>query len=374
MKDATYRFTRVGRMALAAAIAFGAAACNDTGALTAPVAQADAATAPDGQQLARAFALALRSPEQRIALRDALRDAPYNEHKLVLQEFAATARGQALVDAAAQAAGVEPAQVRAWIATLPQMDLYVPLPQQRRSWQATDDLVVGLNLSVNDTKLTGFDPAGGSHALDARQGVPTRTVVLMAPAEPKVRRADAGARPSRTDVIEPDAVDGPAVTVVGGGPRLSISATYTGAVLYAFHNYLPDGWGGIELMVKTYNTKGGTRLDEEIMGEGGGCGAGIPGCYPDWSYPERQITMGTWIKVWERDSGFPESGGDDFWGEMAFYGYGSTKVHTFWTGCTVAGADSSQYCASWDPNWIFYQTPSVDIVFNHATNGAYDIY
>lgn len=253
-----------------------------------------------GQRLAQAFALALKRPEVRVNVRNAMRDARYNEHKLVLQEYVNTREGRGLVEVAAQATGTTPATIRTWIGQLPAMDFYMPLPEHRRSWRATENLVVGLNLDVDETRLTGYGPDGSVLHLDRRDGIPARAVLIMHPAEPKYVRSDVVQRTQ--EVIEPNALDiarsyQPCPDCGGGG---SFSP-----VLYQFRPYVYDGWGDLELSFKHYNSLN-TKVWEWITSSVN---------WGELRTPNRSTIMGAKVVVSERDSGFPEVTGDDPMGE-----------------------------------------------------------
>lgn len=282
------------------------------------------------QRVARALALAMARPEIRVLVRNAMRESRFNENKLVLQEFAATAQGARLVRAAAQAAGVDEAAVRGWISQIPAMDFYAPLPEHRRGWRATADVLVGANLNPDRMRLTAYGTDGSVHHLDRRDGIPSRPVIILHPAEPKSAVARRGGRDP--EVIDPDASTGMAVmTMDGCDPQTAITecpddgvgsggtggGTYTHR-LVEFTPYVQDGWGDLEVMFKHKNAAG-TNIWEWITSGN------------EWqtSYPNQGTPGGVTVKVWERDSGFPETAGDDPLGaatiaprQTVTYGYG----------------------------------------------------
>lgn len=359
----------VAALALASAVLAG---CDTSESLTGAAAHPgmSAATAADhGQQLARALAAAMGEPQVRAQVMSAMRDSRFREHKLVLQEFLNAPRGRPVLAKVAQAAGVSTSTVQGWASTLPSMDLYVPLEVHRRGWKGTDDFVVGLNMDTDDPTLTGYRPDGSTVRLDARAGAPALAVVLLHPAEPKYQRGKDMPELADLDVVGTDPEAPPCDRECGGEEESG--TRYTGGEVHGFKNYIADGWGAVELMVKTYPYSGGSRIDEQSMSEGGAClGTSQDFCYPEWAYPHRNIGMGSYIKVWERDSGTPEWGDDDYWGDATFTGY--KQVHRFWAPCTITGANSTPYCATYDPNWMFHSSPSVDIVFWHITSGWHD--
>lgn len=140
------------RIPLATCAMLLAVGCSDTDRSTplSPEPHQKSWTAPEiaqaevtAQKLARVFAAAMREPEVRVHVRNAMRASPYNEHKLVLQEFARTASGRILVKNASQVSGVSAAEIDAWIASLPDMDFYAPFREQRLTWRGSADVAVG---------------------------------------------------------------------------------------------------------------------------------------------------------------------------------------------------------------------------------------
>jgi hypothetical protein len=340
---------RLGRpvLAVVGGLTFALSACADARTPLDPGGEPPfhgtaATTSETGQQLARALALAMRDPGVRGLLRDAWRDSRFSEHKLVLHELAATREGQRLVAAAAASAGVDPSVVQGWILALPPLDFYVPVREHRRGWRGGRDVVVGLNLEVDDPRLTAYASDGSIVSLDRRDGVPARTVVILHPAEPKLVRVGGPAaggdviespeEPSAsiasecmTDplgagpVLEPEAFDAGTMEVGDPSCNVNIGGEYSGAVLDSYIGRVPDGWGDLEVMVKHYVVHAdGTRTkvwrDPDFKYSGTSM--------EEIAYPRARAVMGNLIRVWEVDSGIPEVTGDDFWGETQPAGYG----------------------------------------------------
>lgn len=187
------------RLVLGLGVALAAAACSDgtqdptasTLQPASPAARSAAATPEVEAELrhvASAIAAALGEPDVRLAVRDAMRDSPWDAHQLVLQEFAGTAQGRLLVDAAARAAGETPERFAARVAALPPLDFYAPFEQHRTSWRGTPGVVVAatLNAESGATYRYGVDgrsvPVAGGHA------APAYPVLALNPAEAKARR------------------------------------------------------------------------------------------------------------------------------------------------------------------------------------------
>lgn len=166
------------------------AACADQTPTAAPA-------SPDGTAptalLSRGIALALQDAPRREALRDAFRESPLTEHKLILQDFVGTPRGAALVRTAAARLGVPESELRAGIAGLPRMDLYVPGREDRLAWQAEGNVAVFATVERSDD-LTGYTPAGA--AVRAPRSLSGTDVVeiVFHPAESSSYRIDPQAR------------------------------------------------------------------------------------------------------------------------------------------------------------------------------------
>jgi hypothetical protein len=150
------------------------------------------------QRVSRAVAVALASEDARMEVRDAMRDSPWNSHKLVLHDFLASEGAQAFASRAAGAAGQTRQQFLATVASLPALDFYLPRREQRQAWSGTAGVVVGAALNVE---------SGVIHRFDAR-GLPLRAasvgdapLMALIPAESKARRQNPQPR-GRGEVVE----------------------------------------------------------------------------------------------------------------------------------------------------------------------------
>jgi hypothetical protein len=110
--------------------------------------------------VARALALALADADLRLALRDAMRDSPWDVHQVSFQELTATEAGEGLLSRTAAAAGETPAAFRARLAVLPDLALYMPSREQRRSWRGDAELVVTAGLELERSASYSFGPDG----------------------------------------------------------------------------------------------------------------------------------------------------------------------------------------------------------------------
>lgn len=162
------------------------------------------ANAASSKRVAHAFSRALANPARRSDLLEALRASPYNEHKLVLQEFVATPAGQTLVAEAASVAKLTPAELATMIAELPTLDLYVPSRAQRETWRGDEKIIVAIEMGGSRARLSGFDTNGrGAERRFGGSDHPGNgpVVILMHHAEPKGVRA-AGRSTGAGNVIQ----------------------------------------------------------------------------------------------------------------------------------------------------------------------------
>lgn len=270
------------------------AGCSDTGTLTgvspATAVRERAAAEPQdaAHQVARAIALALAQPAMRAAVRDGMRDSRLVDHKLVLQDFVESARGRALVAAAAAATHADAESLLAGIRALPRLDFYLPFRAHRITWRATNDVVVGVAFEKFAPSIQAFATDGSArtlHLSDADAGAP---VIVLHPAEIALARPasmrsaggetvqDAGengtvrwttpaaaAAPASTSTLEPgapnflyDTCDPDGLTLCDYGPVGTTStggSVPPGVYLVAWDAARGDGWwGSLELQFRSY--------------------------------------------------------------------------------------------------------------------------
>ena len=83
--------------------------------------------------------------------------------------------------------------------------------------------------------------------------------------------------------------------------------------------YVSDGWGDNEIMFKHYTDKNVQNKIWEWVDSGAYWGQG--------ESADQATTLGysnTVVRVWERDAGFPETGGDDYVGGGYLENYSTT--------------------------------------------------
>jgi hypothetical protein len=174
-------------------VALAAAGCD---AFTAPGAINPAAEAPAGANAAeaelrlvsKALATALNRQNVRVAVRDAMRDSPWDVHQISLREYLDSPAGGVLLAAAARAAGEAPAAFAARVRALPDLDFYVPSREQRKMWTGAGSVVLAAALDPEDGQVFGFGPDGRSVAEPLGAGGAGHTVMLLHPAESRGRR------------------------------------------------------------------------------------------------------------------------------------------------------------------------------------------
>lgn len=137
------------------------ASCSDTSPLVAPVERAKPVTALTGESpladtLARALALAMADPKVREQVRDDLRDAPTKRHAIHLRSYLRGARGRILAAAAGRQIGRSVDQFLALEAQLPVLEMVMPRPMDRTTWEATPDILVfGTSAGLADRYKAG---------------------------------------------------------------------------------------------------------------------------------------------------------------------------------------------------------------------------
>ena len=138
-----------------------------------------------------AFARAMEDGQVRLAVRDAMRASRVSEHKLVLQEYVRTQSGRLLVETAARAAGKTPEALLAEIGRLPEMDFYVPVREQRLTWQGGERVAV-VGSTEDDARLfPGFDARGRAVTQRGRAAMPNvDALFVLHPAETKHLRVN----------------------------------------------------------------------------------------------------------------------------------------------------------------------------------------
>jgi hypothetical protein len=267
------------KLLMGTAFVLAAAACDgvtaperaDAGPASVQVASvADAGSEATLRHVARSVAMALQEQEVRLAVRDAMRDSPWDVHQISLHAYLESAGGRALLEAAARAAGEAPEVFRARLATLPDLDFYVPSREQRTTWRGGAGVKVVASLSFEGGAVFGFNAAGNplpDPALERRSA--QQPVMLLHPAELRGRRntpqplgaGDVIQSPGESEQatsytwIDPDGTE----TVVdmravaeGRDPRFSVLMSTTNDTTYVDYLWFSFGDAGddAEVMLK----------------------------------------------------------------------------------------------------------------------------
>lgn len=192
----------------------------------------------EGEQLAASLARAMAEQRFREELRDALRDSRVTDHKVVLQEYAAKLRSRDLDDSS-------PWRLVESLTALPVMDLYLPFRDHRRSWRATDDILVAVAFDAFAPTLNAYDVDGRLVPLRLEDGVPSRPLVIVHPAEPTFplsTQYTAGL----SALCEPDpgAMEDDCNEGGGGGGGGGPTPPAPGVYITGFFSPRGDGWFG----------------------------------------------------------------------------------------------------------------------------------
>lgn len=161
--------------------------------------------------VARGIALAMEDESIRIAVRDAMRDSPWDEHQLDLHEFLETDRGQMVAQVAIEGLDIPFDRFADAIRSLPAMDFYVPYRDHRRTWTGARPVTVVAALNSDDGPFLGFDHTG--HRIDppSSRPIPVVPVVGLYPAERRIRRQESALQDASQEVIEGPSEDTPGV-------------------------------------------------------------------------------------------------------------------------------------------------------------------
>ncbi len=156
----------------------------------------------EGTELARALALGLAVEPIRLALRDALRDSPYSEHKLLFHDLLQTQMGKSLITKAAARSGLAEATLLAYTRDLPALELYLPSRQHRVSWKCSADIRTAFYLPGRPPSAA-FAVDGGALVPDWNQ-TPGFPILMLQPAEARIPRLDRRTAPTSLAVQDPE--------------------------------------------------------------------------------------------------------------------------------------------------------------------------
>jgi len=172
--------------AAALTLLVGALACSDRPPGTAPEAPpgepATLSTATGPELLARSLALALGDPTFRAQVKGELDRSPFREHKLSFQRFlsAEPGGGRALASLARHAGLPTADLARAAERAIP-LEMYLPVPEHRRSWTGDGNVLVATALADHDPPVA-FDVQGNRQLLDPERP-PAIPVIAVVPVE-----------------------------------------------------------------------------------------------------------------------------------------------------------------------------------------------
>lgn len=154
------------------------------------------------ERVARSVAMALSDPAVRVSVRDAMRASPWVSHKLELQSFLMSPKGQVLRRAMLGTSGLKSQELGRLLAQLPPLDFYMLMREHRLTWDASASPGVFATLG-GKTRPVGYR-ADGSRFTEVDASAP---FFALHPAEPKGRRV--GAQPlDRPGTVIQDPDDG----------------------------------------------------------------------------------------------------------------------------------------------------------------------
>lgn len=259
MKPVQCRSLSSARVGLALTLALFLGACADalTGTIEPPAGASKSlaiATPSDAQAVARGVALAMRDPSIRGQVHAVMRGSSFNEHKLVLQDFANTPPGEHVLTAVAAALGQSLGSVKSEVASLPALDFYLPFPAHRQSWKPTEDVYVATTFDKRAPSITAYGSNGEVLELQQADGVPAVPLIILHPAEPKTTSMpgnnsdgliESPTRISTASLVQSSLVECLDTCLDGGGGGGSVStAPPPGTYITHFNIQASDGWFG----------------------------------------------------------------------------------------------------------------------------------
>lgn len=157
------------------------------------------------QSLSSAAATALAEPQVRADVRDAMRASLLVEHRVAFRGYLESPGGARMLASMAHAMDTEPAAVLGALARLPDLDFYVPAREDRRAWQASDNLIVAGALRLpGDGRLAGFTPVGTAVPVAFEERRPGVVVFHLTPAEERFHRVNPQAAVPGAAIEDPD--------------------------------------------------------------------------------------------------------------------------------------------------------------------------
>lgn len=170
---------------------FMAAACSEPAAPNrspgeAPADQrvTDAGRSVDAERIALAaigkvVAMSLGEKSARYQVKNALRAAPFKEHKLELGRFLRSENGRRLI--AASAGGTSPDGVLTLLQQVRPLEFYMPVRRHRENWVGDDEVLVAVQLEEDDP-IRAFNARGEEIRLDP-DTPPEQAVLSIVPVE-----------------------------------------------------------------------------------------------------------------------------------------------------------------------------------------------
>lgn len=279
-------------------------------------ADAPAADLEAHERLAKAIAASMADVDVRSSVLRAMQASAVHEHKLTLQRFLSRPAGEMLREEAIATGEEHGGQLGPLADELPEMDFYMPVRDDRRSWTGSIEVSVAAIMDPDQTeRAIAFTPEGGAATITSPEEAPG-ALLLLHPAEPHVP----GGPPAGQQTVEMSAGQASSVSTAvtaneclvscdtdpgGGGGQAA--GTWISAVSI---NFGDGGWGNAEIYFETCDTNGRNcedTEDDEISVPAGG----------EWFgdlhlHSARASDLRLVANMMEADSGL--NGGDDFKG------------------------------------------------------------
>lgn len=141
------------------------------------------------QTVAQGIAAAMEDPAVRADVRDAMRASLLTQHRLVFHEYMTSPSAGRLVAAVARELGTDEAGVRTMVSQLPDLDFFVPLREDRRTWEATPNYAVTALLRLPKSReLTAYTDDGETIPVSYGVRHPGTAILQLSPPEFRNKR------------------------------------------------------------------------------------------------------------------------------------------------------------------------------------------
>jgi hypothetical protein len=145
------------------------------------------------QRIGRGLAMSLNDPAVRTWVQQEMASSPYVEYRIPIRDKVLNESGRAEVKAIGRAAGLAAVDI-AQLRKVPQLELYMPIEEQRANWHGSADVQVAVRRPTEDYMLY---ETNGSKRIVGEKYMPSTPTLVLAVSEIDYADHDAGWRGGR---------------------------------------------------------------------------------------------------------------------------------------------------------------------------------